>query len=100
MISLLILHIASDILGSMAKRKAVLVQMNDDLLAKLDRLAGEVGRSRSAVVRDAVERYVVQESIAEKDRRMVEGYTRIPDDDEFDAWAEWDAEDLVREEPW
>jgi hypothetical protein len=31
---------------------------------------------------------------------MVEGYTRVPDDDEFDGLAEADARALIGEEPW
>jgi hypothetical protein len=34
------------------------------------------------------------------DRAMVEGYTRIPDDDEFDGLAEVNARMLIAEEPW
>ena len=32
--------------------------------------------------------------------QLVEGYTRVPDDDEFDGLAELNAETLVAEEPW
>jgi hypothetical protein len=31
---------------------------------------------------------------------MVEGYTRVPDDDEFDALAEASGAMLIAEEPW
>jgi hypothetical protein len=34
------------------------------------------------------------------DRAMVEGYTRVPDDDEFDGLAEANARLLIGEEPW
>lgn len=81
-------------------RKPVLVQLNEELIEKLDELTEVQGRSRSAVVRDAVERYVAAESEAEKDRRLVEGYTRIPPDDEFAAWAEASVRELLDEESW
>lgn len=81
-------------------RKPVLVQFDDELLARLDRVSEEKGRSRSAVVREAVERYVVKESVEEKDRRTIDGYTRIPDDGEFDAWAEASVREMIAEEPW
>lgn len=81
-------------------RKPVLVQLSEELIEKLDELTEAQGRSRSAVVRDAVERYVVKESEAEKDRRMIEGYTRMPPDDEFDDWAEDNLKRMVEEEPW
>lgn len=84
----------------MPKRKQVLVQLTDELLKKLDEVADLKGVSRSALVRDAVERYVVAESEAEMDRRLVEAYTRLPDDNEFDALAEADLRDLLKEESW
>lgn len=80
-------------------RKPVLVQFTEELLARLDRFAEETDRSRSAIVREAVERYVTRESEAEKDRRMIEGYTRYPPG-EFNEWAEEGAKRLVDEEPW
>lgn len=43
---------------------------------------------------------MVKESIEKKDRRMIEGYTRIPADDEFKEWAEESAREMVEEEPW
>lgn len=81
-------------------RKPVLVQFTDELLAKLDELGHSRQRSRSALVREAVERYVAHESEAEKDRRLIEGYTRHPPDDEFDEWAEESARELFEEESW
>lgn len=81
-------------------RKQVLVQLTDELVEKLDELGEQTGRSRSAMVRDAVERYVVRESDAEKDRRLIEGYTRFPPDGEFDADAEENLRRLLEEESW
>ena len=81
-------------------RKQVLVQLTDELVRKLDELGEETGRSRSAMVRDAVERYVVRESEAEKDRRLIDGYTRFPDDGEFVAMAEANLRRLIEEESW
>jgi len=81
-------------------RKQVLVQLTDELVERLDELAEHTGRSRSAMVRDAVERYVVTESEAEKDRRLVEGYTRFPDDGEFAAMAEDSLRRMLDEESW
>lgn len=81
-------------------RRQVLVQLTDELVRKLDRLRKEKGRSRSALVRDAVERYVTHESNEEKDRRLIEGYTRFPPDGEFDAVHEEAARRMVEEEPW
>lgn len=81
-------------------RKPVLLHLSAEELARLDALVAEKGRSRSAVVRDAIERYVTQESIAEKERRYAEGYRQMPPDGEFDEWAREGLTRLVDEEPW
>ncbi len=81
-------------------KKPVLLQFDEQLLSKLDRYAEEVERSRSSIVRDAVARYINEESEAEKDRRLIEGYTRMPDTNEFDEWAEESAREMVEEESW
>jgi metal-responsive CopG/Arc/MetJ family transcriptional regulator len=89
-----------DMLRRMTKRKQVLVQLTDELIKMLDELAQLRGASRSAVVRDAVERYAVKEIDKEKDRRLIEGYVRIPPDDEFEEAAEEELRTMVEEEPW
>lgn len=66
-------------------RKPVLLHLSEEELEKLDELVAQAGRSRSAVVREAITRYVATESVAEKERRHREGYERIPYDGEFDA---------------
>ncbi|MGZ4205953.1 MAG: ribbon-helix-helix protein, CopG family [Actinomycetota bacterium] len=83
-------------------RKQVLVQLNDELLKRLDELGQQTGQSRSAMVRDAVEWYMARESKAEKDRRSIEGYTRIPDtvDEDLAALAEWSLRESLEEESW
>ncbi|MGZ4189501.1 MAG: ribbon-helix-helix protein, CopG family [Actinomycetota bacterium] len=83
-------------------RKQVLVQLNDELLKRLDELGQQTGQSRSAMVRDAVEWYLARESKAEKDRRSIEGYTRIPDtvDEDLAALAEWSLRESLEEESW
>lgn len=81
-------------------KKPVLIQFDDPLLERLDSLGALTGRSRSSIVRDAVERYVTQESDAEKDRRLIAGYTAVPDDAEFVMAAEDGARRLIEEESW
>ena len=81
-------------------RKPVLLQLSEELLERIDQLTAAQGRSRSAVVREAVERYITEESQALKDQQMAEGYRRIPDDEQFDEWAEVAVRELVEEEPW
>lgn len=81
-------------------RKPVLLHLSEEELAKLDELVAEAGRSRSAVVREAITRYVATESIAEKERRYVEGYRRVPPDNEFDALHDLAARSLNEDLPY
>jgi metal-responsive CopG/Arc/MetJ family transcriptional regulator len=77
-----------------------MVQLNDTLLEVLDQRATETGRSRSDLIREAIEQYYKEDIEAAIDRAMVEGYTRVPDDDEFDALYEDLARRSIAEEPW
>jgi metal-responsive CopG/Arc/MetJ family transcriptional regulator len=77
-----------------------MVQLSDALLEVLDRRASETGRSRSDLIREAIEQHYKEDIEAAIDRAMVEGYTRVPDDDEFDGLAEANARALIGEEPW
>lgn len=81
-------------------RRQVLVQLTDELVAQLDERAGRLGQSRSELIRRALEREVRDERKRAIDRAIVEGYTRLPPDGEFDAWAEAAAIESIREEPW
>jgi metal-responsive CopG/Arc/MetJ family transcriptional regulator len=81
-------------------RTQTMVQLNDTLLEVLDQRAVETGRSRSDLIREAIEQYYKEDIEAALDRAMVEGYTRVPDDDEFDGLAELNAQTLIGEEPW
>jgi metal-responsive CopG/Arc/MetJ family transcriptional regulator len=77
-----------------------MVQLNETLLEVLDQRAVETGRSRSDLIREAIEQYYKEDLEAAIDRAMVEGYTRVPDDGEFDGLAELNAWTLIGEEPW
>jgi metal-responsive CopG/Arc/MetJ family transcriptional regulator len=81
-------------------RTQTMVQLNETLLEVLDQRAVETGRSRSDLIREAIEQYYKEDIEAAIDRAMVEGYTRVPDDDEFDGLAELNAQTLIGEEPW
>ena len=59
----------------------------------------ETGRSRSDLIREAIEQYYKEDIEAAIDRAMVEGYTRVPDD-ELDALYEDVACRSIAEEPW
>lgn len=79
-------------------RTQTLVQLNEDLLAGLDEQAARRGRSRSAIIREAVERYLAETLEAEIDRRIVEGYRRLPQEE--DPRVEEMAKASIAQEPW
>lgn len=81
-------------------RTQTLVQLNEALLARLDERAAREGRSRSALIRDAIQGYLHDDVAAELDRLIVDGYRRVPQTEVEDAWAEAAAREAIREEPW
>lgn len=81
-------------------RTQTLVQLTEDLLRRLDERAAREGRSRSSLIRDAIEAYLYDEEKARIDREIVEGYERIPITDEELAIAERETREMIREEPW
>lgn len=81
-------------------RAQTLVQLSDTLLVALDQRAAKRGISRSQLIREAIEAHLADDLEAEISRQIVEGYTRIPDDREFDAWANASAREMIAEEPW
>ena len=78
-------------------RTQTLVQFSEELLDRLDRYRVREGRSRSDVVREAVERYLAEDREAEIDRLLVDAYTRRPP---TDAWGEQAARQMIAAEPW
>jgi metal-responsive CopG/Arc/MetJ family transcriptional regulator len=78
-------------------RTQTLIQLTDELLDRLDAYRAREGRSRSEVVREAIERYLATDREAEIDRLIVEAYTRQPPDD---VWGEQAAKRLIAAEPW
>jgi predicted DNA-binding protein len=81
-------------------RTQTLVQLTDELLELLDERAAREQRSRSTLIREAIEDYLRDDLAAEIDRRIVDGYRRVPQTDDEDAWAEANARAAIREEPW
>ena len=78
-------------------RTQTLVQLSDELLERLDNYRAREGRSRSEVVREAIEHYLAADREAEIDRQIVEAYTRQPPED---VWAEQAAKTMIAAEPW
>jgi Arc/MetJ-type ribon-helix-helix transcriptional regulator len=69
-------------------RTPALVQLDDDLIARLDSRATAARRSRSDLIREAIERYLTADLAAAIDAAIVDSYTRIPPDEDFGAaWA-------------
>ena len=81
-------------------RTQTLVQLTEDLLRRLDERGAREGRSRSALIRDAIEAYLYDEEKARIDREIVEGYERIPPTNEEMEIAEAGVREDIEEEPW
>lgn len=81
-------------------RKQTLVQLSDELVTQLDERAARDRKSRSAVIREAVEQYLEDDIERVISRRIVEGYTRIPQTEAEDPWDDEDALRVIDEEPW
>ena len=75
---------------AMSSRTQTMVQLNEELLERLDRRVSASGVSRSQIIREAIEAYLADDQAAMTDRLIVEGYTRMPQGGEFDAdaWGE------------
>lgn len=80
-------------------RRQTLIQLDDARLAALDERAAASGRSRSDLVREAIDLLLGTGDAAAIDAAIVEGYRKHPPG-EFDAMARWSAERSIREEPW
>ena len=81
-------------------RTQTLVQLTDELLATLDERAAREHRSRSTLIREALQEYLSDELDAEVGRQIADGYRRHPQTAEEDAWAYRNAAEAIRDEPW
>lgn len=79
-------------------RTQTIVQLSDDLLTELDELRAREGRSRSELIREAIERYLGEHRAESIDDAIVAGYTRVPPDEDFGA--AWAARASIAAEPW
>ena len=61
-------------------RRQVLVQLDDDLVARLDRLAADLGTNRSELLRRGAQAVLTTEGLAQGDRELVAAYGRQPAD--------------------
>jgi len=83
---------------SMARRQT-LIQLDDARLAALDERAAASGRSRSDLVREAIDVLLGTGDAAAVDAAIVEGYKRSPAS-ERDPWAFQSAVAAIKAEPW
>lgn len=82
-------------------RRQTLVQLTDEIVSELDALAARDNRSRSELIRQAIEELLHAEREREYDRQIVEGYTRMPETEEEMEWARSATFDFgPDEEPW
>jgi hypothetical protein len=61
-------------------RKEVLVQLDDELVRRLDALAAKAGISRSELLRRGAVAVLEAAEIAESDRELIDAYRRQPQD--------------------
>ncbi len=74
----------------MASRVQTLVQLSDELVAELDRRAGQLGVSRSRLIRQLLERQLAQDRVTQRTQALVDGYQRVPQSDARDEWGDLD----------
>lgn len=80
-------------------RRQTLVQLDDARIAALDQRAAAAGRSRSDLIREAVDLLLGSDEPAAIDAAIVSGYERHPPPAQ-DAWAHHGALAAIRAEPW
>jgi metal-responsive CopG/Arc/MetJ family transcriptional regulator len=62
------------------RRREVLVQLDDELVERLDRLAAEQGTNRSELLRRGAAAVLEAAELAAADGELQEAYRRIPQD--------------------
>ncbi len=80
-------------------RRQTLIQLDDARLAALDERAAASGRSRSDLVREAIDLLLGTGDAAAIDAAIVRGYDRKPPPGD-DPWALEGALAAIRAEPW
>ena len=65
----------------------MLVQLDDRLVAELDRWAARSEVSRSELIRRAVAAHLRDLDRQEQDRATIEAYERVPDAETFSPWT-------------
>ena len=69
--------------------KTVQMTLDEDLIAKVDRIATQLGSTRSAFTREALRQAIKQIELEDKERKHLEGYARQPvSSEEFNDWED------------
>ena len=80
-------------------RRQTIVQLDNARIAALDQRAAATGRSRSDLIREAVDLLLATGDEAEIDAAIIAGYARHPAP-QPDAWTVQAAIASINEEPW
>jgi Arc/MetJ-type ribon-helix-helix transcriptional regulator len=80
-------------------RRQTLIQLDDARIAALDERAAASGRSRSELIREAIDLLLGTGDAAAIDAAIVAGYERAPAA-ERDPWALESALAAIKAEPW
>jgi metal-responsive CopG/Arc/MetJ family transcriptional regulator len=80
-------------------RQPTLVQLDDRQIAALDERASSEGRSRSDLIRRAIDEWLGSGEAARIDRQIIAGYTRVPAVP-VDTSVVSNAVRVIAEEPW
>jgi Arc/MetJ-type ribon-helix-helix transcriptional regulator len=80
-------------------RRETLIQLDDARISALDERASSSGRSRSELIREAVDLLLGTGDAAKIDAAIVAGYAKHPAR-EPDAWALEGAIAAIKAEPW
>lgn len=78
-------------------RTPTLVQLSDAQVALLDEVATRARRSRSELIREAIDRYLQDVGEVDLDARIVAGYEAQPPED---PWGDDSARRMIEAEPW
>jgi Arc/MetJ-type ribon-helix-helix transcriptional regulator len=81
--------------------RMITVRMPEDKVARIDELVrAESYETRASFIVAAIDRLVDELEQREIDRSIVEGYTRLPQTEEEQRWAEASGRRSIEEEPW
>ncbi len=81
--------------------KMITVRMPDERVARIDELVrAESYESRASFIVEAINRLVEELEEREIDRQIVAGYTRLPQTEDEQRWAEEAGRRSIAEEPW